>query len=53
MEYVLATGAYGMGKAAVKALVRAGYFVFALDKNVEEATENVLPIQAERKSRNC
>jgi NAD(P)-dependent dehydrogenase (short-subunit alcohol dehydrogenase family) len=48
MEYVLVTGAYGgMGKAAVKALARAGYFVFALDKNVEEATENVLPIQAD------
>ena len=48
MEYVLVTGAYGgMGKAAVKALADAGYFVFALDKKVEEGTENVLPVQAD------
>jgi NAD(P)-dependent dehydrogenase (short-subunit alcohol dehydrogenase family) len=48
MQYVLVTGAYGgMGKAAVQALKRAGYFVFALDKNVEAAEENVLPIQAD------
>ena len=48
MKYVLVTGAYGgMGKATVKALKEAGYFVFALDKTVPETTEeNVLPIQA-------
>ncbi len=48
MQYVLVTGAYGgMGKAAVQALKKAGYFVFAMDKNVDEAEENVLPIQAD------
>ena len=46
MEYALVTGAYGgMGKATVKALKEAGYFVFALDKRVEDGEENVLPIE--------
>ena len=37
---VLITGAYGgMGKATVKTLKEAGYFVFALDKTVPETTE--------------
>ena len=45
MKHVLITGAYGgMGKAAVAAFRAAGYFVFALDKRVEEGTEGVLPI---------
>jgi NAD(P)-dependent dehydrogenase (short-subunit alcohol dehydrogenase family) len=45
MEYALITGAYGgMGRATVTALKNAGYFVFALDKRVGEAEENVLPI---------
>ena len=48
MEYVLITGAYGgMGRAATKAFQNAGYFVFALDIRVENAEENVLPIQAD------
>ena len=48
MKYVLVTGAYGgMGKAVVQNLKEAGYFVFALDKRVEEAEENVLPIQVD------
>ncbi|MBE5740340.1 MAG: SDR family NAD(P)-dependent oxidoreductase [Clostridiales bacterium] len=48
MQYVLVTGAYGgMGKAAVKTLKQAGYFIFAMDKNIGEAEENVLPIQAD------
>ena len=52
MQYVLVTGAYGgMGKAAAHAFQKAGYFVFALDKNVETAKENpiknILPIQAD------
>ena len=48
MQYVLVTGAYGgMGKAVTKALQKAGYFVFALDKNVGEAEENIYPIQAD------
>lgn len=48
MQYILVTGAYGgMGKAAVKILKQAGYFIFAMDKNIGEAEENVLPIQAD------
>ncbi len=48
MKYVLVTGAYGgMGKAAVQALQKAGYSVFALDKTVGKAEENVMPIQAD------
>lgn len=48
MQYVLITGSYGgMGYATVKALVNAGYTVFALDKNTREAEENVLPIEAD------
>ena len=48
MKYVLVTGAYGgMGKAVVQTLKEAGYFVFALDKRVGEAEENVFPIQAD------
>ena len=48
MQYVLVTGAYGgMGKAAVKTLKQAGYFIFAMDKNIGEVEENVLPIQAD------
>ena len=48
MQYVLITGAYGgMGKAAVNAFKNAGYFVFALDKRIENAEENILPIQAD------
>ena len=48
MKYVWVTGAYGgMGKAVVQNLKEAGYFVFALDKRVEEAEENVLPIQVD------
>ena len=43
MEYVLVTGAYGgMGRAVAQALKNAGYFVFALDKNVEEAEDNII-----------
>lgn len=45
MKYALITGAYGgMGRAAVNALKNAGYFIFALDRRVEQPTENVLPI---------
>ena len=48
MNYVLVTGAYGgMGYKTVKALTERGFTVFALDKKVGEAEENVLPIQAD------
>lgn len=45
MRYALITGAYGgMGRAVTCALRRMGYFVFALDRNVGEREENLLPI---------
>ena len=48
MKYVLVTGAYGgMGRAVVKELVRAGYYVFALDLKCGEREENVLPIETD------
>ncbi|MBQ4270053.1 MAG: SDR family NAD(P)-dependent oxidoreductase [Clostridia bacterium] len=48
MKYVLVTGAYGgMGYATVKALANGGYTVFALDKKVGQAEENVVPVQAD------
>ena len=48
MKYVLVTGAYGgMGYATVQALAKAGYTVFALDKRVKEAEDNVIPLEAD------
>ena len=48
MKYVLITGAYGgMGYATVKVLAGQGFTVFALDKKVGEAEENVLPIEVD------
>lgn len=48
MKYALITGAYGgMGKATVDLLKSNGYFVFALDKKIEEKEENVLPIEVD------
>ena len=48
MKNVIVTGAFGgMGFAAVKALKNKGYFVFALDRVVGDAEENVMPIQAD------
>lgn len=48
MKYVIVTGAYGgMGYAAARALRDKGYFVFALDKNVREAEENIMPIEVD------
>ena len=45
---VVVTGAYGgMGRAAIKALAERGYRVFALDKNVEEGSENIVPFQVD------
>ena len=46
MKYVLITGAYGgMGYKTVKELAGNGFTVFALDKKIDEAEENVIPIQ--------
>ena len=48
MKSVLITGAYGgMGKATAQILSSQGIRVFAFDKNVEEAKENIIPIKAD------
>lgn len=48
MKYVVITGAYGgMGYAAAKALAARGYGVFALDKAVREAEENIVPVEVD------
>ncbi len=48
MKYVVVTGAYGgMGQNTVDCLVKQGYYVFALDKNIGSAKENVLPIEVD------
>lgn len=45
---VLITGAYGgMGKATAKALKDKGFRVFALDKRVEEAEDDIIPVKAD------
>ncbi len=51
MKNILITGAYGgMGRAATELLVNKGFRVFALDKRVGEATDNVVPIEADLSS---
>ena len=51
---VLVTGAYGgMGKAAVKALKKRGFFVFALDRRVGEPEDDVFPIEADITDEKC
>lgn len=46
--YILITGAYGgMGKATAKALSESGFRVFALDRVLGDAEENIIPIQAD------
>ena len=48
MKSVLITGAYGgMGKATAQLLASKGIKVFALDKNVEEKAENIIPVKAD------
>ena len=45
---VLITGAYGgMGRATAKAFAEKGFTVFALDKHVGKAEENIIPIEAD------
>lgn len=45
---IVVTGAYGgMGKATAKLLRDKGFRVFALDKSVGEAEENIVPIEAD------
>jgi len=48
MKDILVIGAYGgMGRAVVRALCAQGFRVFALDRQVEEAQECVIPIEAD------
>ena len=48
MKSVLITGAYGgMGRSAVKLFREQGFRVFALDKKVGEAEDNIIPIEAD------
>ena len=48
MKYILVTGAYGgMGRATVRLLKEQGFCVFALDRNVGEAEQNIIPLQAD------
>ncbi len=48
MKYVLVTGAYGgMGRAMVDLLARQGVCVFALDCHIGNASETVIPLQAD------
>lgn len=48
MKNILITGAYGgMGRAATELFVKNGFRVFALDRRVEDAGENLIPIEAD------
>lgn len=48
MKSILITGAYGgMGRATAELLSRQGFRVFALDRRVGEARENIIPIEAD------
>lgn len=48
MKYAIVTGAYGgMGYATVKKLVKNGFTVFALDRFVKMAEENIVPIEVD------
>lgn len=48
MKDVLVTGAYGgMGRAVVQALKTQGFRVFALDRKIGAAEENIIPIEGD------
>ena len=48
MKNVVITGAYGgMGYAAARALASRGFRVFALDRSVREAEENIVPVEVD------
>ena len=48
MKDILITGAYGgMGRAAAIKMRDMGFRVFALDLNVGEAEDNIIPIKVD------
>ena len=48
MRYVLITGANGgMGRETTRLFSKHGFTVFALDKNVQEEDNNIIPISAD------
>ncbi len=48
MKSILITGAYGgMGSATAEFLCKRGFRVFALDRRVGDARENIIPIEAD------
>ena len=48
MKYILVTGAYGgMGRETTDALKRQGFCVIAMDKQIDAAEENVIPLQVD------
>ena len=48
MKNVIITGAYGgMGYAALTALKKQGYYIFAIDRRVGEKEDGVMPIEAD------
>lgn len=48
MKYAIITGAYGgMGYATANLLLDLGYTVFALDKNIGDKRENLIPIETD------
>lgn len=52
MKDIVVTGAYGgMGRATVSALKKRGFRVFALDRKVGEAEENIVPVEVDVRDR--
>ncbi len=48
MKDILVTGAYGgMGRATAEALSARGYRVFALDRKIGKASDNIIPIEVD------
>ena len=52
MKDIVVTGAYGgMGRTTVSALKKRGFRVFALDRKVGEAEENIVPVEVDVRDR--
>jgi NAD(P)-dependent dehydrogenase (short-subunit alcohol dehydrogenase family) len=48
MKNIVVIGAYGgMGRAMTDALLKNGYRVFALDKRIGKAEDNLIPIEVD------